>query len=1016
MLRNFALFVIFAFTASSMFGQSLAGLSGINGTVTDPSGAVLADAEVTVTNTDLGIERRITANNDGYFFAPSLPPAMGYEITVRRTGFSPSVVRNIQLTVGQPVTLTIQMSVAQQTESITVEDTVPLVEVTKTGVSNAVEQRQIQNLPINGRRVDQFALLTPGATTDGVNGGVTFRGVPGGNSFLQDGNDVTQQWGLDIAGGSVVPSSISQDAVLEFQVQTSGYSAEFGRAVGGVINTVTKSGTNSYHGTAYWFFRNRTLNAKDRYAPYNPPEWRHQVGGSIGGPIVKDKLFFFANGEFTRRNFPLVSSIVNSQFYSGSTYIGSCVAPATPAQCSAAQAYFDRFFQTVPRKLNQDLGLAKIDWRPDDKNAFSFSFNLLNFSSPNGTNSSVVATNGAGVGTNGDQYNKTRNAHISHTYIVSSNMVNELRLGWFKDRREQQINPALAPPNGLLSGLTVQGQGNLGVSTNMPNIQPTEDRYQVADNLSWSLGAHQVKLGLDFAWLRDTEDALFNGPGAYTYSTITNFALDLSGPTTGKNWQTFTQAFGPLLTKAKVDNYAVFAQDQWRVTRNLTFNYGLRYEYSRYTQPPLNSDYPLTAQLNQPGDNIAPRAGFAYSFNNNRTVVRGGYGIFYARLPSASVMRLQQRNGVVQKTVTLQASNASDLSAGPVFPSRLNAQVGVPAPTNVTFTAPDLATPYTQQYDFSLEQAVGKDGALTVSYVGSRGLKFISREDLNLGPTSGQQSYTIVDFAGNPVSGYTTDVYLRANRVDPRYASVIYLSNRGRIWYDGMVVSYRQRATKWLSGTVAYTWSHASDLNQGNASDNIYFTDPPNTLYNGDYQNEKGTSRLDQRHRIVVSGIIAPPRFSVSSPIVSQLVNGWQLSLIQTASSSQATDPILIVGSTANTAFASNTTLNGMVTPFGAAIRAPFLPRTSVPIDTVNRLDARLTKIFSFSETINLQLNFEVFNVFNRISNTSVNTTAYRATGTIVAPVAGLGVGTSSGGFPDGTNARRAQASARFNF
>src|SRR5580692_12465622 len=178
--------------------------------------------------------------------------------------------------VGQNITIPVQLNVAQQTQSVTVSAEVPLIEETKSGVSTAVENTQIQNLPINGRRVDQFALLTPGAVPDGSSGEISFRGIPGGNAFLQDGNDVTQQWGIDIAGGSTVPSSISQDAVLEFQVQTSGYSAEFGRAVGGVINTVTKSGTNSFHGSAFWYFRNRTLNALDPYSktatgvPFNP--------------------------------------------------------------------------------------------------------------------------------------------------------------------------------------------------------------------------------------------------------------------------------------------------------------------------------------------------------------------------------------------------------------------------------------------------------------------------------------------------------------------------------------------------------------------------------------------------------------------------------------------------------------------------------------------------------------------------------------------------------------------------
>ncbi len=1002
---------------SFAFGQSLAGLGAISGTVLDPSGASVPGAPVTVANPSLGITRELTTNEAGYFIAPSLTPSGGYIIRVDHQGFKPYEATNIQLQVGQNLTVTARLQVGEQVESITVVDATPIIEQTKTGVSDVVEGVKILNLPINGRRVDQFALLTPGSVPDGSGGGVSFRGVPGGNAFLQDGNDVTQQWGLDIAGGSRVPSSISQDAVQEFQVQTSGYSAEFGRAVGGVINTVTKSGTNDIHGTGYWFFRNRTLNAQDKFAPFNPPEWRHQAGGSVGGPIVRDKLFYFGNVEITRRSFPLVSSIVNSQFFTpAGDYVGQCGAPATAAQCSAAESYFRRFFTTVDRRIDQDLGLAKLDWRPNYKHSFTAGFNLMNFFSPNGNNSSVVTTNASGVGSNGDTYAMARTGRLSHTYVATPTFVNELRFGWFKDRRSQDVNPDLAPPNGLRSGLTVQGQGNLGVSVNIPNVQPTEDRYQIADNVSWTKGTHQLKFGLDFAFLRDTEYALFNGPGQYTYGTITSFALDYSGGGSGKNWQTFTQSFGPLLTKASVDNYAVFAQDQWRLTRNFTLNYGVRYEYSSYTQPPLNEDYPLTARLNQPKDNIAPRAGLAYSFNDDKTVVRAGYGIFYARLPSASVIRLQQRNGVVQKTVTLSSSVPADLAAGPVFPGRLTDLVGAPGLTNVTYAAENLATPYTQQADFSVEHAFTNNMALTVSYIWSRGFKFISREDLNIGSPEGSFTWAINDFAGNQVDTFTTPLYLRANRVDPRYASIIYLSNRGKIWYDGLSVSFRRRAARWADATVSYTWSHALDLNQGDAGANIYFTDPPNTVYNGDYQFEKGTSRLDQRQRLVASAIINPPKMDFGSRFANGVLNGWQLSLIQTVATPQNVDPIILVTGALPSGLASNTTINGMVTPFGAPGRAPFLPRSSVELDDTIRTDGRLTKTISLGETTTVGLNFEVFNIFNRISDTSVNSVAYRAGSGVLTPVVGLGVGTASSGFPDGTNARRAQVSARFTF
>jgi hypothetical protein len=314
-----------------------------------------------------------------------------------------------------------------------------------------------------------------------------------------------------------------------------------------------------------------------------------------------------------------------------------------------------------------------------------------------------------------------------------------------------------------------------------------------------------------------------------------------------------------------------------------------------------------------------------------------------------------------------------------------------------------------------VEQAIGKNAALTVGYMHSRGYQFISREDLNLGPASGTATYTLEDVSGTPTGTYTTPTYLAANKIDPRYASIIYLSNRGRLWYDGMSVSYRQRATKWVSGTLAYTWSHSIDYNQGSAADNIYFTDPPNGTYNGNYQADKGSSHLDQRQRLVVSAIIAPPRKDFGSAIMNAAVNGWQLSLIETAASPQYVDPIMIVSSTIG-GLASSTTINGMVTPFGAPGRVPFLPRSSVPIDTINRMDSRITKAFNFREAMSLALSFEVFNVLNTISNTSVIQNAYFATGTIIKAATGVGNGSASGGFPDGTNARRAQVSARFTF
>ncbi len=1008
-------FVLSTLTLSSpAAAQSLAGLSAVNGTVTDASKAPVPDARVTVTNTETGLIRRLTTNESGYFLAQSLQPGPGYEVQVEKDGFAIYSAKNLTLQVGQNVTLSPSLTVAQQSQTLTVEDSTPIVEQSKTGVSQVVDAAQILNLPINGRRVDSFVLLSPGVTADGTFGAVTFRGMPAGNAFLQDGNDTTQQFYNENAGRTRISSNISQDSVQEFQVLTSGYSAEFGRAVGGVINTVTKSGTNSIHGTGYWFYRNQDFNARDRYAAINPTESRHQAGGSVGGPIKKDKLFYFGNFEITRRDFPLISSILNPQFFNASgTFIGNCGAPATPQQCSNAVDYFRRFFGTVDRTVSQNTGFAKIDWQASERQSISASFNIMNWESPNGIQTAATLTNAGAIGNNGLSTVKTRWARLAHTGILSSTMVNEFRFGWFKDRLFDDVNYTLAPP-GVRSAVTVQGQANLGVPNYLPRVQPTEDRYQFADNLSLTAGRHQFKFGFDIAHTKDIEDALFNGVGSYTYGTITNFALDLTNLDGGRRWQNYSQAFGPFRTEVFIRDFNFYAQDQWRITDKLTFNYGLRYEFAQFAQPTVvNPAYPLTGQINEPTANFSPRAGLAWSLNS-KTVLRAGYGIFYARFPSATIARLHQLNGVVQRALTLQGTTPADLAVGPTFPARLTNLDRTPPPGTVTltFADPELRTPYTQQGDISLEREITSKMGITVSYLWNRGLQLLSRRDLNIGATSGTFTYRILDAAGNQTGTYTTPTYVTANRVDPRYQRVVYIDNGGRVWYDGLAVQFRRRAYRWLEGTVAYTWSHARDLSQGTASNNVFFTDGPATIANGDFSAEKGTSLLDQRHRTVFTAIFSPPRAKMSNVLADQLINGWQLSVLGTLASAQYVTPTVLVSGAQYPGQAFNTTLNG----FGGSNQVPFLSRQSIPVDAVQRVDTRLTKIFRVKERYQFHFNFEVFNTFNRVSNTVVNTQAFQATAGVLRPVAGLGVGTASGGFPDGTNSRRAQISLRAIF
>ncbi|MBK5294623.1 MAG: TonB-dependent receptor [Acidobacteriia bacterium] len=1002
-------------SATALFGQAIAGFGGISGVVRDASGAVVANAQVTVQNQAKGFRRVLQTNDAGVFNAPALVPAPGYGVTVEAQGFQTWEARNIELLIGQNVNINVAIDVAASATRLDVLDSAPIIESTKTGNSQVVNSRQILNLPINGRRVDAFVLFTPTVVSDGTFGLLSFRGIAGGNSFLTDGNDTTNQFYNENAGRTRITTQISADAVQEFEVLSNGYSAEYGRASGGVINTVTRSGGNDVHGTGYWFFRNQDFNARDPFAPTNPPETRHQLGGSIGGAIKKDKLFYFFNVENTRRSFPLVASLTRPPLFDANgKFVGACA--ATQSQCDAALKFLGRQFQVLDRTANSELAFGKIDWRPNERHAISASFNYLRWISPNGIQTQAVLNTGAGVGNNANSTVRTRYGRLSWTAIPSATIVNELRYGWFKDRLFDDVAGSLIPPETGRITLTVQSQANLGVADAYPRLNPSENRHQFADNLTMTMGRHTLKMGVDFVNTRDYNDILRNRNGSYEYPSFTAFAQDFSGNTTGaKRWTTFSQRFGNPVVDTTIKDINWYVQDQFRVSKNLTLNYGLRYEYAYLPQPSLtNPDYPQTGHINSPKTNFAPRIGAAYAFNDNKTVIRAGYGIFYARFQAGLINTFFLENGLYQKQISLNGTLPADQALGPVFPRNLpSIDRNPPAGTiDVTFAEPGMRNPYTQQGDLTIEREITRDIGLTVGYVWSRGIHLYTVRDLNVGPLGAPVTYRINDTSGAQVGSYTTDTYRLANRVDTRWRRVNQVENGGNSFYNAMIVQMRKRPTRGFELGLSYTWAHAIDYNQGGGNNNIFFSAGPSGLYNGNYKYDKSSSALDQRHKASVTFIWTPTFSKKNTAAARYLLNNWQLSTINIFGSAFAQTPTIFVSGTgfAGAAFP------GSLTGFGGSSRVPFMQAASLDVDQVIRTDARLTKILPFTERFQLHLNFEVFNVANHVSYTAVNGQAFQAAAGVLTPTARLGQGSASQGFPDGTNARRAQVSARFIF
>jgi outer membrane receptor protein involved in Fe transport len=1026
--------------AISAFGQ--AGIGGISGAVRDASGASVPGATVTISNEAKGIRRVLESNNAGVFNAPALIPASGYTVTVEKTGFAKFEVRDVTIQVGQTVDFNVALAVASAATQVDVSATAPVIEDTKTDVSTLINQRQILDLPVNGRRVDSFALTGTAVVPDGAFGLLSFRGVAGHNSFLTDGNDTTNSFYNENAGRTRIQSQISQEAVQEFQVISDNFAAEYGQAMGGVINTITKSGTNDIHGTGYWFFRNRTLNARDRYATLNPQDIRHQSGFSLGGALKKDKLFYYINYEATRRNFPAIASITNANgnlFTAAGTLNGTlnpCPDPnatvkATAAQCSAAiNMVTTRNFGTVSRTVVQDLGFAKLDYHLNEKNTLSASLSMLRWVSPHGIQATgIVFNTGNAIGNNADSTVRNAYGKMTLTSILSARMVNEARFGWFKDRLYDPASPDFLYPGLGLAGLTVNSTGNLGVATSYPRLNPSERRFEYADNLSVISGAHTLKFGIDFATTEDYVNNLATQFGSYTYSSLNNYALDFSGNSAGlKSYNSYSQSFGNPIVDPTVKTTGLYGQDQWRVSPNLLVNIGLRYDYTSIPQPKIsNPDYPQTARINTTKDNIQPRAGISYTVGKDRkTLLRAGYGIFYARYQTGLIENLFLTNGVYQKSITY--STAAQIAVGPVYPNYLaSTNFNPPAGSlNLLFGDKNLRNPYTHQANIGIEREITSTIQASISYVWSRGVRLYGVRDLNVNAPTDSITYTILNPAGTIAGTFTNPVY--RTRPDTRYRQISQIENPGLSYYDGLALQLTKRFAKGFQAGAAYTWSHAIDLNQSTATNNIFFSSTP-TSYANEFASERGSAANDVRHRLVVNFVYSPTFTKSNSFWARYFVNNWQLSSVTVVQSAQPVNSTTAISGSAFTGALVTGSLNGLGGDFS---RVPFQPVSNLDVDRIYHVDARLTKKLPFSERVTGYLIIEAFNLFNTPYDTSRNNTEYTfnnctasssaancpagATGPTLTYRSSYGAPTSDALSPDGTTARRAQVSLRVTF
>jgi hypothetical protein len=995
-----SLLALLAVFAGPAFPQN-AGSATITGTLTDPSGAFVPGAAVTIRNTDTAIERKIESNEAGIYVAPFLPPGH-YEVRAGKSGFAAVVRKDLTLQVGQTLTVNFAMTVQAAQTEVTVTGQADVVDTEKTENSQVISEGSVDHLPIAGRRWDTFALLTPNVTTDGTSGLVSYRGVSGlYNSNTVDGANNNQAFFSEARGRALMGSYVySLDSIKEYQVSASNYSAELGQAAGGVVNAVTKSGANDFHGDLFYYLRYPTWNALDSYpksrGTYSQPihQWQ-QFGFSAGGPVIKDKLFFFATYDGSRKVDPIAYT---SSVYSPSVTALSCPALVSASQCAAANAFLFGQQGTFPRATNQDVAFGRLDYQATASNHVSAAFDFMNYRAPNAYSGNPSYSNSS-LSTNG-RYNIHDRIFVANwDSTISSSAVNNLRFQWGRDLEVAGSNAAA--PYVSLSGLMTYGENYALPRT----AEPDEHRIQISDVFSKVHGRHTFKTGFDVNVIHEVMINLYNGTGQYSYSngsvqaTFNAWVEDALGINvgdglTGKHYNTFTQVNDPITHVGKDDfynnDYAAFFEDSWKASSKLTINMGLRYDVSTIPQPPepntLTSLTTLyTSTIHIPKDQFAPRAGAAWQITP-KTVLRIGYGLFFAKTTNSTYYATRVENGVYQQTFTCSpvATNSNYCPAltfpnviwTPPGPSPAAPFAGALTPQVVAFTppsasqvtrgmAPDWVNPRTHEGEVTLERGLPGGLSASIGYVVSRSLHLPIFWDANLAPSTTTKSYDILNSSGATTQTYTVPFY--TTRINTNTGEVFVGSSDVNAWYNSMVLTVRRPMRHGLEFTANYTFSKAFDGAQAAGNFGTFNgTDYPVDPYNRKL--EYGLSDLDQRQRFVGNAVWMPSAKGVANQAARMILDGWAFSTIVTMSTGQPVTPYI---SGAPSPLDGGVT--GGVSYAGATQgRAGWLPRNSSTAPGFHNVDFRVGRQFPLGERVKLSLIGEAFNLFNHTNVSSV--------------------------------------------
>jgi outer membrane receptor protein involved in Fe transport len=817
-LRNVSFLCLAWFTAAA---QESIQYGSIGGRVEDATGAVVDGARVTARQKDTNRTVSLLTDKDGRFRFPYLSVG-AYEIAIQSPGFAP-FSRSVNVSLGSAFELPIVLQVASSQNEITVDAQADLLEAARTQIAGTITQTEVANLPLNGRNFLDLALLVPGVSPTNTAANQLFAetsAVPGqgisvgsqrnfSNSFIVDGlsnND-------DAAG--LTGAFYGLDVVDEFQVVTSGGQAEFGRALGGYVNMVSRSGSNTLHGDAYLYLKNQRFNAANPLAQIVLPMTQAQYGVSLGGPIVRDRTFYFANFEQRELNQSGLTTISPANVAAVNAHLLAVGYPGPPISTGI-----------YSNPVHNSNVFAKLDHHFSDTDQASVRYSLYHVT--------AIHSRGAGglsaptASANLDDTDQT--VALSNVATLSPRLVNETRA--------QYTNGDLkAPPADPIGpAVSISGVASFGTLSGSPTGRSNQ-LAEGADNLSYQAGPHAIRIGADFLYNDDIITFPRTYRGSYSFSSLANF---LAGT---YNNSGFTQTFANSVVAQTNPNLGFYAQDEWKVSPRLTLNLGLRYDLEFLRTIATNTG------------NVSPRAGFAWTpFASRKTVLRGSYGLFYDRIPLRPLANalLSANNTVNPASLSQISVSLSPTQAGaPVFPNILNSLVLPPGVLfNFSTMDPHLKNEYSEQGSFEIEHQFGADSTLSVGYQHLRGLHLLLSVNQNV-PTC-TAAGTNNGCRPNPAFGN-----------DSQYSSL------GDSHYDGLFVSFVQRPSSWSSLRVSYTYSKALD-NVGE----FFFSAPIN---NYNIWQDYGRSDDDQRHRLVFEGT-AHSSTGAAHTAWERLSHGFELS------------------------------------------------------------------------------------------------------------------------------------------